>query len=150
MIKKISLVFVCTLSMLTVGITLLTTKAKAAGDESIRSEDEMRRQVQQHFASRDWAALDLMGNQLVRAYENDPNQRMTRTRPALSNFRSSLAFFLHTKQSQTAVLLPALLQWRGYHLRKKYVNICYLRKVFYLAGSSVDWHDWSVAWHTAC
>lgn len=70
----ISLVSVSTLILLTVGISLFATKAIAAGDESIRNDDEMRRLVRQHFASSDWAALDQMGNQLVRAYEKDPNQ----------------------------------------------------------------------------
>lgn len=51
-----------------------TTAVNAAGDESLINVDETRRELRQLFARADWALLDQMGNQRVRAYEKDPNQ----------------------------------------------------------------------------
>lgn len=74
MIKKTSSLFFYILLTFAVGMLELTPKANAAGDESLINADETRHQVLQLFARSDWAALDQMGSQLVRAYEKDPNQ----------------------------------------------------------------------------
>jgi len=74
MIKIISSFSLYSFFTLAVAILQCTNITHAAGDESILNADETSRLIQQHFARRDWAALDQMGSQLVRAYEKDPNK----------------------------------------------------------------------------
>lgn len=74
MLKKTCKSFFYTLITLAVVTAQFTTETNAAGDESLINTDETRGQLRQLFARADWALLDQIGNQRMRAYEKDPNQ----------------------------------------------------------------------------
>ena len=74
MLKKTCRSFFCIRITLAVVTAQFTTEANAAGDESLINTDETCGQLRQLFVRADWALLDQIGNQRVRAYEKDPNQ----------------------------------------------------------------------------
>lgn len=72
--KQFGKLLCCALNLLVVGILLSVKVAHAAGDETLLNLNETRSEVSQYFASADWARLDQMGSQRVRAYEKDANR----------------------------------------------------------------------------
>ena len=65
---------IASLIALALGIVLFTNEIRAAGDEELKKKDETSRQVDELFLRGDWAGLDTIGSQYVRAYEKDSKQ----------------------------------------------------------------------------
>lgn len=72
--KQVSVIAMIGVIAVSCGLLSISVKANAAGEERLQTPYETLRQLEDLFDRGEWATLDQIGSQHVRAYEKDPKQ----------------------------------------------------------------------------